>query len=321
MKLLLWHVHGTWTTSFVQGGHEYLLPVTADRGPDGLGRATSWDWPANAREVTPTELADEDVDAVVLQRPHELELTTRWLGRTPGADVPAVYVEHNTPKGPAVTMPHPMAGRDDIVIAHVTHFNALFWDNGRAPIEVVEHGIIDPGTRWTGDLPHIGVVVNEPVRRGRVVGADLLSAFSDVAPLDVYGMQLDGLHSTFGCDPARVRLHGDLRQDIMHAELARRRVYLHPYRWTSLGLSLIEAMHLGMPIVALGVTAAADAIPPEAGCVSTDVRRLQRKTHEFIHDHEAAEAAGMAARTAALGRFGLGRFLDDWDRLLKEVAR
>ena len=44
----------------------------------------------------------------------------------------------------------------------------------------------------------------------------------------------------------------DLPQDELHAELARRRVYLHPIRWTSLGLSLLEAMHLGMPVVALG---------------------------------------------------------------------
>jgi glycosyltransferase involved in cell wall biosynthesis len=33
--------------------------------------------------------------------------------------------------------------------------------------------------------------------------------------------------------------------------MARRRVYLHPVRWTSLGLSLIEAMHLGMPVAGL----------------------------------------------------------------------
>ena len=39
MRVLLWHVHGSWTTSFVQGPHTYLVPVTADRGPDGLGRA------------------------------------------------------------------------------------------------------------------------------------------------------------------------------------------------------------------------------------------------------------------------------------------
>ena len=33
MNILLWHVHGSWTTAFVQGQHRYLVPVTPDRGP------------------------------------------------------------------------------------------------------------------------------------------------------------------------------------------------------------------------------------------------------------------------------------------------
>ena len=53
MKVLVWHVHGSWTTAFVQGGHEYLIPVVEGRGPDGLGRARTWDWPASVREVAP----------------------------------------------------------------------------------------------------------------------------------------------------------------------------------------------------------------------------------------------------------------------------
>ena len=81
MRILLWHVHGSWTTSFVQGSHEYLLPVTPDRGPDGLGRARTWDWPAAAREIPVAELRDCEVDLLVLQRPHEIELAKRTLVR------------------------------------------------------------------------------------------------------------------------------------------------------------------------------------------------------------------------------------------------
>src|SRR5688500_15630225 len=99
MRVLLWHVHGSWTTALVHGTHDYLVPVTPNRDADGLGRATSWNWPDRVVEVTPEKLRTEAVDVVVLQRPHELELTARWLGRAAGRDIPAVYVEHNTPKG------------------------------------------------------------------------------------------------------------------------------------------------------------------------------------------------------------------------------
>src|SRR5690606_2465406 len=53
VRILIWHVHGAWTTSFVHGPHEYLVPVLPDRGPDGRGRARTYAWPESAREVTP----------------------------------------------------------------------------------------------------------------------------------------------------------------------------------------------------------------------------------------------------------------------------
>jgi hypothetical protein len=321
MKVLLWHVHGSWTTAFVEGDHDYLIPVLPDRGADGLGRARTWNWPAAAREVTPAQLRDEHIDIVVLQRLRDLELVREWLGREPGRDLPAVFIEHNAPDGGVPNTRHPLADRDDIPIAHVTYFNRLFYDNGRAPTTVIEHGIVDPGERWTGELARAAVVVNEPVRRGRYVGADLLPGLAAVAPVDVFGMGLSGLHERYGLDPARVVLHDDPPQAAMHAELARRRVYVHPVRWTSLGLSLLEAMHLGMPVVVLASTEAVEAVPPEAGVLSTRPERLWDAVRTYLHDEDAARLAGKAARAAALERYGLPRFLSDWDRLLEEVAR
>ena len=331
MRVLLWHVHGSWTTAFVQGPHEYLLPVVpgptpGSRSPDGLGRARTWDWPASAREVTPEQLRDEPVDVVVLQRTRDLELVREWLGREPGHDLPAVFLEHNAPglepgDGPVPHTRHPLADRDDIPIAHVTHFNRLFYDNGRAPTTVIEHGIVDPGERYTGELARAAVVTNEPVRRGRTVGADLLPGLAAVAPVDVFGMGLSGLHERHGLDPARVTLVDDPPQAAMHAELARRRVYVHPVRWTSLGLSLLEAMHLGMPVVALATTEVVEAVPADAGVVSTRPEVLWDAVARYLHDEDAARLAGKAARAAALERYGLARFLSDWDALLEEVTR
>ena len=311
MRVLLWHVHGSWTTSFVQGRHTYLVPVQPERGPDGRGRALTWEWPQTVHEVTPEELRQADVDVVVLQRPHELaQLAPEWLGRRPGKDVPAVYVEHNCPQGPIAGMRHPLADRKDITLVHVTHFNALFWDAGKAPTRVIEHGVVDPGYRYTGDLPRAAVAINEPVRRGRVTGTDLLPRFEKAAPIDLFGI---GTGPLGGVE--------DPPQSLLHREMPRRRVYLHPIRWTSLGLTLIEAMHLGMPVVALATTEVPEAVPPEAGVVSNRFDVLQEAIRELINEPERAVVMGKAAREAALGRYGLRRFLDDWDRLLEEVCR
>ncbi|MER7460847.1 glycosyltransferase [Micromonospora sp. NPDC126480] len=319
MNVLLWHVHGSWTTSFVHGKHRYLVPVTPERGPYGLGRARTYPWPDSAVEVTPEELRTAEVDLVILQRPEELDLATEWLGRRPGRDLPTIFVEHNTPKdGNVPDSRHPMADRDDLLIAHVTAFNQLYWDTGTTRTTVVDHGVVPPAVEYTGELERLAVVINEPVRRWRVTGTDLLPRFAEIAPLDVFGMKVAGLADHLGLPPDRLTSHDDLPQARMHAELGRRRAYLHLCRWTSLGLSLIEAMSIGMPVVALAATEAVMAVPPEAGALATRVDDLLDAARHLMADPAHARRAGAAGRAVALDRYGLDRFLTDWDRLLEE---
>jgi Glycosyl transferases group 1 len=318
VNVLLWHLHGSWTTAFVQGRHQYLVPVLADRSAYGLGRARSWQWPASVREASPAELRRADVDVVVLQRPAELELAERWLGRRPGRDVPAVYVEHNTPDDAAADERHPIGDRADIPLLHVTHFNQLCWDSGRAPSLVIEHGIVDPGERYTGELSRMAVAINDAARRGRTVGADLIPVFAQDAPVDLFGMrsaEFVDRHHGGAIEPY------DLVQAQLHTEMARRRLYLHTTRWTSLGLSLLEAMHIGMPVVVLATTAATEAVTAACGGLSTDVAELRARVRELMNEPEMARLAGRSARAAALSRYGLDRFLDDWDDLLGELTR
>ncbi|MGQ4615928.1 glycosyltransferase [Nocardia sp. R7R-8] len=317
LTVLLWHVHGSWTTSFVHGRHRYLLPVVDGGGPWGRGRCGR-DWPS-AAEVPADHLHDIEPDVVVLQRPEEIDLIERWLGRRPGADIPAVYVEHNAPRPSAATTRHPLADRADIPLVHVTHFNDLMWDSGRAPTRVVPHGIVDPGALYTGELPRGVALINEPVRRGRITGSDLLPDFAMAGPIDVYGIGAGDYPANRSLGHP-IRGIGDLRQSALHPEMARRRVYLHTARWTSLGLSLLEAMHLGMPVVALATTEAVMAVPPEAGAVSTDIAVLTAKFHEFLHEPDLAALAGKSGRQFALEHYGLEAFLRRWDALLAEVT-
>jgi glycosyltransferase involved in cell wall biosynthesis len=132
-------------------------------------------------------------------------------------------------------------------------------------------------------------------------------------------MGTDGLGAHLGC--ADVRTVGDLPQHLMHDQLARRRVYLHPMRWTSLGLSLLEAMHLGMPVVALATTEAHEAVPPGAGVCSTDVDRLVRELRALADEPDRARALGAAGRAHVLHRYGLDRFLIGWDAVLDRVLQ
>src|SRR5699024_2555526 len=114
--------------------------------------------------------------------------------------------------------------------------------------------------------------------------------------------------------------HDDLPQDELHDELARRRVYVHTTRWTSLGLALIEAMFLGMPVVALATTEIPATVPGDAGAVTNDLDAWITAARRLVDDPDAAHRAGNVARAAAIRRHRLERFLDDWEALLGEVV-
>jgi glycosyltransferase involved in cell wall biosynthesis len=137
-------------------------------------------------------------------------------------------------------------------------------------------------------------------------------------PVDVYGMQVDGLPQEL---PAFASgQHADLPQHELHARMADHRAYLHTYRWTSLGLSLLEAMTLGSPVLVLAATAAPAAVPTSAGVVSSDIDELSAAAARLVDDHEQAAAMGAEARAHALKHFSLNRFLSDWDQLLEGVV-
>jgi glycosyltransferase involved in cell wall biosynthesis len=308
MNVLLWHLHGSWTTAFVQGRHRYFVPVDAERGPYGRGRARTWQWPDSVVEVDLALASPSDFDVAILQRPEELERVVRVLGVRPGLELPAVYLEHNAPQGRIDEMRHPVADRPELTLVHVTHFNRLYWDAGTTHTRVIEHGIVDPGDRYTGRLARGAAVVNEPVRRARVTGTDLLGRFAKGAPIDLFGIGAEALGGV------------EHPQAALHDALAQRRFYLHPYRWTSLGLALIEAMQLGMPVVALAATEVPRAVPAGAGFVSNRVEELEEGIRRLVREPALAREMGRAARAAALARHGLARFLADWDALLEEVA-
>lgn len=174
-----------------------------------------------------------------------------------------------------------------------------------------------PARSTPASLERFGAVINEPVRRNRVVGTDLLPRFGAVAPVDVFGMGTEKL-AGLGHGDLLVGM-GDVKPDPMHAALAQRRAYVHANRWTSLGLSLIESMHMAMPVLVLTTTDAARTVPAEAGAIGTDVEELVRASRTLLDDPDEARRRGLVAREAVLARHALPRFLADWDELLDDV--
>lgn len=58
-----------------------------------------------------------------------------------------------------------------------------------------------------------------------------------------------------------------------------------------MGLALIEAMHLGMPVVALATVEAVEAVPPAAGARSTRPAVLTGALWRFAADPAATDCS------------------------------
>jgi glycosyltransferase involved in cell wall biosynthesis len=114
---------------------------------------------------------------------------------------------------------------------------------------------------------------------------------------------------------------GEVSNAALPAFMARYRASFSPLRYTSLGLALIEAMMVGLPLVGFATTELATVIRNgENGFIDNRPERLHDALRRIVDDPGEARIMGRNARAYAQQRFGIGRFVDDWMRVFAEVA-
>ena len=303
LKILIWHIHGSYLNALARLDHDWYVPVKPDR-PEGYGgRGPAGELPATLCEVPAGAVRDLDLDLVIYQTPRNWHEDARQILSPAQQRLPRVYLEHNTPKPDPVHTHHPVDDPETLLV-HVTHYNRLMWDNGRTPATVVEHSVaIDPAVTYDGSLARGVTVVNEMPRRHRIAGYDLFLEARARVPLDVIGM---GSEAFCGL--------GDIPYRELHGRVARYRFLFSPIRYTSLPLAVIEAMTIGMPVVALATTELPTVIEDGvSGFVSCDPAVLIARMDQLLDDPELAHRIGANAREVARRRFGLERFAAGWD--------
>lgn len=311
LKILIWHIHGSYLNTLARIDHDWYLPVKPGR-PEGYGgRGPTFDLPEYVREVPADLVRDLDLDLIIYQTPKNYFEDQFEILSAEQQRLPKIYLEHNTPKPNAVDTRHPV---DDpnVLLVHVTHYNRLMWDNGRTPTTVIEHSVaIDPSIRYSGHLQRGITVVNGMQKRPRIAGYDLFLQAQQMLPLDAVGMETEAIGGL-----------GDVPYRELHHLVAGYRFLFSPIRYTSLPLAVIEAMTIGMPVVALATTELPTVIESgKTGYVSCDIDQLVNYMRYLLVDREEAYRLGENARTVALTRFGLDRFIKDWNHAFELAAQ
>lgn len=310
LKILIWHIHGSYLNALARIDHDWYLPVKPGR-PEGYGgRGPTFDLPDYVREVPAERVRDLDLDLVIFQTPRNIFEDQHELLSAAQRQLPRIYLEHNTPRPHPTDSQHPI---DDpnILLVHVTHYNRLMWDNRRTPTVVIEHSVaIDPAARYRGEIEQGITVINGMHRRPRIAGHDIFLQARERVPLQAVGMETEQLGGL-----------GDIPYRDLHRRVADYRFLFSPMRYTSLPLAVIEGMTIGMPVVALATTELPTVIENGVtGYVSCDVGELIDRMRSLLAEPALARHLGANARTVARERFGLDRFIRDWNAAFRQVG-
>jgi glycosyltransferase involved in cell wall biosynthesis len=310
IRVLTWHVHGNYLLYLSRANVEFLLPVRPDRRDGYGGRGTTFPFPDRVRDVPAEAVRELEFDCVLYQSRRHFEEDRHAILSERQLRLPRIYLEHDCPREHPTNTVH-WSDDPDGLLVHVTPFNALMWDDGRTPSRIIEHGVSVPDSaRYTGELERGIVVVNNLARRGRLLGRDVYERLREEVPLDLVGMDATALGGL-----------GEVAPMELAAFEARYRFFFNPIRWTSLGLAILEAMTVGLPVVGLATTELATVIENGvSGYVDTNLENLAAAMRELIADPARAARLGEGARRRALERFSIERFARDWERAFADVT-
>lgn len=312
LRILTWHVHGNYLYYLTQVPHDFYLVTDAGRSAHHSGRSGTLPWGDNVHEAPMDQVARMEFDVVLFQSRKEYEHEQQLILSPAQRRLPRIYLEHDPPQESPTETAH-WVDDPGTLLVHVTPFNALMWNSRATPTRVIEHGVkLLSDERWRGDREEGLVVVNNLARRGRRLGADVYEQVRRSVPLKLVGMNSDGIPGGAGeaSNAALPRL------------MAGHRFFFNPIRYTSLGLSIIEAMMVGMPIVGLATTELVTVVRDgESGFVDTRVDRLIGHMQRLLRAPGEARQLGDAARRVAMERFNIDRFVADWLAAFAEVTR
>jgi glycosyltransferase involved in cell wall biosynthesis len=310
LRVLTWHIHGNYLLYLSQAPVEMFLPVGKGLGEGYSGRGTTFPFGPNVHDIPANVVRDASFDCILFQTRKNYEIDQYTLLSPEQRRLPRIFLQHDPPCENPTDQKH-WVDDPNVLLVHVTPFNALMFDNGRTPTRVIEHGVVvSPDIEYSGEIEKGLVVINHLRGRGRRLGADVFEQVRKEVPLELVGMDSESLGG-----------FGEVFPPQLPAFESQYRFFFNPIRYTSLGLAVIEAMMVGMPIVGLATTEMVTTIRSgESGFLDTDPSRLIEPMRLLFRDRGEARRMGTNARRTALERFHIDRFAEDWRRTFDDVV-
>jgi len=196
----------------------------------------------------------------------------------------------------------------------ITHEQQRDWgyeDDDRS--RVILHGVDHNFFRgWNPQAKKVLVVGNDLIRRGQVMGWDLIVESLDGLPVTFVGDTLwpDGRRFS---SPAP-NLGALLRSYQTHA------VFVNTARMSTISTAMLEAMCVGMPVVTCEAPSIRDYFQHEEHLIICKTAKEIRVAVTFLlANEEESMRLGSNARKAIIQQFNLARFIKEWNQLFEEA--
>lgn len=306
-KIFTWHIHGSYLFYLSHCDIDIYIPVNEKKTEGYYGRGETFPFGSNVHEIPASDVKNFEFDCIIYQSNTNYLKDQYEILTADQRKLPAIYLEHDPPRMHPTDTSH-IINDSNITLVHVTHFNRLMWNNNNTPTHVIEHGVTSPEIPYSGTIEKGIVVINNLPRRGRLIGLDVFNEVRKHVPLDLAGMGSEELGL------------GEVLHPKLPAFISQYRFFFNPIRYTSLGLSICEAMMLGIPVVGLATTELSTVIQNGVnGFIHTDINYLINQMKLLLHDRELAARIGAKGRETALERFNINRFKNDWEELINRV--
>lgn len=176
-------------------------------------------------------------------------------------------------------------------------------------VKVVHHGIdTEFFAGWTGGDGRILTVVNDYVNRDWCCGFSAYRQITKGLPVNPWGLTPGFSH------PAQSPDH--LRHLYSVAS-----VFLNTSIISPVPTAMLEAMSVGCPVVTTNTCMIPEIIEDGVnGYASNDPAVLRARLEELLADPDRAKQMGEAARRTIEEKFGLSRFVADWNSLFERAV-
>lgn len=310
MRIFIWHHHATYYAHLCALGYKFITPEPATSGKN------RWPVPSKLlsqhaiRLTRPGELSIRDIDVAIVQSIDELRSLPAWLIGWEVGCKPLIFLEHELPEGPVEVMRHPAAD-EQVVYVFGSSIHEVMWDLGGRPSHVIALGMEDLGYRWSPpDDYRVVSVVNQANQRGRIAGLDLMLELRRSHDLSVMGGGSEALGGPGWLES----------RETVWARVSQHSAYFHPFRWTTFGYSLLEAMVMGLPSVALATAPILEAFGSDELVLCSTTLNMRSAFDALAADPVLARRTGLKGRECVRERFGMDKFLTRWQELLGSMG-